>query len=73
MTPADIRLIDTSAALLESVALDIRYCHNVDFLTPTWEGEAAAKADHDKFKATADGLNALLDRLAGSGKGTTAT
>lgn len=62
MSPADLAAIDTAAALLESVALDIRHSHNVDFLAPTWEGEAAAKADHDKFKATADALNAILDR-----------
>lgn len=62
MNPADLAIIDTAAALLESVALDIRHGHNVDFLAPTWEGEPTAKAEHDKFKATADALNAILDR-----------
>ena len=68
MSPADLALIDTAAALLESVAIDIRHGHNVDFLAPTWEGEADAKAEHDEFKAAADGLNALLDRFVGAGK-----
>lgn len=68
MSPADIALIEDAATLLESVALDIRHSHNVDFLAPTWEGEATAKADHDKFKAAADGLNAMLDAAIGPGK-----
>ena len=63
MTPSDISTINQAAALLESVALDIRHSHNVDFMAPTWEGEATARADHDKFKATADALNAILDRI----------
>ena len=54
--------IAAAAALLESVALDIRHNHNVDFLAPTWEGEADAKAEHDRLKAAADGLNAILDK-----------
>lgn len=64
MSPADRELIESAAALLDTHALDIRHAHNIDFLAPTWEGEAAAKRYHDLAKATADGLYALLDRSA---------
>ena len=68
MTPADLAVIESAATLQEEVALDIRDAHNINFLAPTWEGEAAAEAYHDKLKATADGLHALLDAAIGPGK-----
>lgn len=63
MTPADRELIESAAAQLDTLALEIRLCHNLDPLAPTWQDEAAAKASHDLAKDTATGLYALLDRM----------
>jgi hypothetical protein len=59
----DIDLVEHAAALLDGEALCTRQSHNVDWQSPTWEGEPEAKAQHDDFKNTSTELYALAERM----------
>jgi hypothetical protein len=60
----DIDLLQHAAALLDSEALSLRECHNVNHLSPDWKDEAVAKAAHDDMKNTSTRLYELADRMA---------
>lgn len=62
-TIAQRHIIEHAAALLESVAIDIRLANSVGGTGKNWLGDAAAKKSHADFLLTARQLHRLSDEI----------